>query len=600
MAANPLIYGLGGIVSRILAVLLLPLYTSYLRGGGFGKIETVTAFTTVLVIVLRFGISTAFFRFYFDSKDDAYRTLVVRTSFWFTMTMATAGLVLGCIFASELALWLRLGDDPWLVRAAFVGLWAQMNYEQLTSLFRVEERAVAFVAASLANVLITIGATLVLVVGLHKGPTGAIVGNFLGTLAVYFPLLIYRRYQLGLEFSRELLRQMNKFGIPLVPSALALWVVNFVDRFFLAVFKGQVEVGVYSVAVRISSVIVFIMIAFRLAWPAFAYSIEDEQEAKRTYAFVLTYLLFLCSWISLALGLLAPWLVRLLAPKPEFARASEAVALLAFASTLYAGYTVIAIGIGRARKTQLNWIVTGTAAVVNIGLNFALIPPFGMIGAAVSTAVAYFVLFLGMTWNAQRVWPVAYQWRRVVTAGLAAVALVVAGKLLDVPLVAALVLIAAYPRRPAPARLLPPGRAKAPPGRLRFVEWRREARGGPPRHGDHGQRAARTSISTRGRSGCGWSRRPSTRTIRPSTTSSTPTTAARPARTSRSSSTRARRAAARERAWCTASPSASARRSRSTSGRSASAANGTATRSSSRIRRAWRSSSSSTTRASHR
>jgi O-antigen/teichoic acid export membrane protein len=445
LGRQSLIYGLGGIVSRILAVLLLPLYTSYLRGGGFGKIETVVAFTTVLVIVLRFGISTAFFRFYFDSKDAAHRTLVVRTSFWFTMTTATVGLVLGCAFASPIAHLLRLGNEPWLVRAAFVGLWAQMNFEQLTSLFRVEERAVAFVIASLANVLITIGATLVLVVGLHKGPTGAVVGNFLGTLSVYFPLLVYRRYQLGLEFSRDLLRQMNKFGMPLVPSALALWAINFVDRFFIAVFKGQVEVGVYSVAVRISSVIVFIMIAFRLAWPAFAYSIEDEQEAKRTYAFVLTYLLFLCSWISLTLGLLSPWLVRVLAPKPEFARASEAVALLAFASTAYAGYTVIAIGIGRARKTQLNWIVTGVAAVVNVALNFALIPPYGMIGAAISTTVAYVVLLLGMTWNAQRVWPVAYQWRRVATLGAAAVALVVIGKLLDVPFAVAILLCLAYP-----------------------------------------------------------------------------------------------------------------------------------------------------------
>src|SRR5881275_53795 len=119
------IYGLGGLVSRILAVLLLPLYTSYLRGRGFGKIETIVALTTVLVVVLRLGISSAFFRFYFDSKDPAHRTLVVRTSFWFTMTMATTGLVAGCIFATPIAHLLRLGDDPWLVRAGFVGLWAQ-------------------------------------------------------------------------------------------------------------------------------------------------------------------------------------------------------------------------------------------------------------------------------------------------------------------------------------------------------------------------------------------------------------------------------------------------------------------------------------------
>src|SRR3989442_11116534 len=97
LARHSLVYGLGGIVSRILAVLLLPLYTSYLGRAGFGKIETIVALTTVLVIVLRLGISSAFFRFYFDTPDPEQRTLVVRTSFWFTMTMATIGLALGFV-----------------------------------------------------------------------------------------------------------------------------------------------------------------------------------------------------------------------------------------------------------------------------------------------------------------------------------------------------------------------------------------------------------------------------------------------------------------------------------------------------------------------
>src|SRR5207245_11471156 len=102
-----------------------------------------------------------------------------------------------------------VGDDPWLVGAALVGLWAQMNYEQLTSLFRVEERSVAYVSASVVNILITVGMTVLLVVGLKKGPTGAIVGNFIGTLTVYIILLAYRRYQLGLQFDRNLFRAMN-------------------------------------------------------------------------------------------------------------------------------------------------------------------------------------------------------------------------------------------------------------------------------------------------------------------------------------------------------------------------------------------------------
>jgi O-antigen/teichoic acid export membrane protein len=451
------IYGLGGIVSRLLAVLLLPLYTSYLGTKGFGKIETIVALTTVLVVVLRLGISSAFFRFYFDSNDVARRTLIVRTSFWFTMAMATAGLVAGCILATPIAHLLRLGDDPWLVRAGFVGLWAQMNYEQLTSLFRVEERPVAFVTASIANIFITVGTTVLLVVGLHKGPTGAVVGNFLGTLTVYFVLLAYRRYQLGLDFDRGLLRAMNRFGMPLVPSALALWAINFIDRFFVAVFKGQNEVGVYSLAVRASSVIVFLMVAFRLAWPAFAYSIEDESVAKRTYAFVLTYLLFVCCWMSLVLGLLSPWIVRVLAPnEPGFHRASEAIGLLAFAGTAYAGYTVLAIGIGRARLTRFNWIVTGGAAVVNVALNFALIPPYGMMGAAISTAAAYLAMFIGMTLNSQRVWPVPYQWRRVLTLSLVAICLLVLGKAVSAPLPLAIALCLIYPLVLLPLRFYLP------------------------------------------------------------------------------------------------------------------------------------------------
>ena len=167
--------------------------------------------------------------------------------------------------------------------------------------------------------------------------------------------------------------------------------------------------------------------------------------AKRTYAFVLTYLLFLCSWVSLALGLLSPWLVRLLARGPGFHRASEAVALLAFGSAAYAGYAVLSIGVGRARATQFNWVISGAAAVVNVVLNVILIPPYGMMGAAVATAAAYVVLFLGMAVYAQRVYPTPYQWRRVATLAGVAVGLTVLGKALDVPLGGAIALALAYP-----------------------------------------------------------------------------------------------------------------------------------------------------------
>jgi O-antigen/teichoic acid export membrane protein len=444
LARHSAIYGIGGLVSRILATVLLPLYTHYLPPSAYGQVEAITAATAVLAILLQLGIANAFFRFYFDAKEAREKLTVVRTSFWFTMGMATLGLVVGVIFAEQIAHLLGLGDAATLVRAGAVGLWAQTNYQQLTALFRVEERSVSYAIASVTNVLITVVAMVLFVAVFHWGAVGLVVGNFTGTLVVYFALLIYRREQLGLEINRPLLRKMQHFGLPLVPSALALWVINFIDRQFVIWFKGLDEAGVYSAAVRIASVITFVLIAFRTAWPAFAYSIEDDREAKRTYAFVLTYLLALASWLALGLGALAPWLVKLLTA-PQYHRASEAVALLAFAGAIYAGYTVLAIGSGRARRTQLNWVVTGFGAAANVALNFWLIPAYGMVGAAISTLAAYLALFVGMALYAQRVYPVPYQWRRVVTVVGVAVALNVAARATGLGFVPSLILVAVYP-----------------------------------------------------------------------------------------------------------------------------------------------------------
>ena len=445
LARHSAIYGLGSVVSSLIAVFLLPLYTRYLTRADYGAIETLVAGSAVLTIFLQAGINSAFFRFYFDSPDPEQRNRVVRTSFWFTMAGATVGLALGLLFAPEISSWLfGTAARAGLVRAASVLLWANLNYQQLTSLFRVEQRSVAYVVASLVNVLITVAATIVLVVGLHKGAIGALVGNFTGTLFVYFPLLVYRRFQLGLQFDWQLLRRMNAFGLPLVPSALALWVTNFSDRLFLVKLSGASEVGLYSIGIRISSAIVLLLTAFRTAWPAFAYSIEDEREARTTYGYVLTYVLLIVCWASLALGALAPWIVQALTT-PRFFSAQRVVALLAFSNAATAGFIVVSIGIGRARRTRFNWIITGSAAAVNVALNLALIPPFGMMGAAISTLVSFSFMFLFMAWHAQRIYRVPYQWRRVAILVGAAAALNAVAVVVNAPLPLAIALVVAYP-----------------------------------------------------------------------------------------------------------------------------------------------------------
>jgi O-antigen/teichoic acid export membrane protein len=446
LARQSLVYGVGGIISRFVAIFLLKVYTSFLAPADYGIVALLLAAEAVMAIILRAGVQNAFFRFYYLTSDPIKRRTVVRTSFWYTMTAATVGLALGLVFAPEIASAFHIpAGQINLVRATAVFLWADMNYQQQTSLFRVEQRPVSYAIASVSNVAITIFGTLLLVVVLHKGPLGLIVGNFTGTLCVYAVLLVYRIKLLGFEFDRRLYRAMEHFGLPLLPAALALWATRFSDRFFIDHYLGKDEVGVYSFGVMIASALVLATTAFQLAWPAFAYSIEDDDEARHTYAYVLTYFLFFMTWAAVALSLLAPALAHLLAGKPSFYPGARFVPVLVFGSVIFAGYSVVVISIGRIRKTGANWIITGVGALANVALNIILIPRVGAIGAAWALLGAYGAMFVGMSWHAQRLFHVPYQWRRIATLLGAGAAIVVAGKALSISTPLALAFAAAYP-----------------------------------------------------------------------------------------------------------------------------------------------------------
>lgn len=436
------IYGIGGLTSRFLAVLLLPLYTSYVSTPDFGRIELLTSLMAVGVVLIRGGANFGFIRFYFLDEDPEYRRRLVRTVFWTQMAYATVVLFFCVVFAQQIAVFLGItarqhknlalhGSGASLVIATAVLLWANVNYAQMTNLFRAEKRSTAFAIATLANIGITVGLTVLFVVVRQQGPIGIIVGNLSGTLIVWGVLLAYRSEQLGLQWDGKLLRTMNKFGLPLMGAALAVWVTNFGDRWMLQkLLHGQyalTQVGQYSLAVKICSAMVLLFTAFQIAWPAFAYSIKDEGEAKRAFSYVLTYLLLIASWTAVGLSLFAPWIVRLLGKKPGYWPAAAAIPALAFASVFFAGFIVVTVGAGRTRKTGTNWIAALSGAIVNFGLNLYFIPHWGMLGAAWATLIAYAAMMVIRTVSAQKIYPVAYQWKRV------AIVIVVAAVLASTP-----------------------------------------------------------------------------------------------------------------------------------------------------------------------
>jgi hypothetical protein len=349
------VYGLGGIVSRVIAVFLLPIYTRYLDQEDLGAVGNhrrslgrarhdppVRHLVGLLPLLLRLerrgatGSSSS-------APRSGSRWRARRSGSWRVFLLAEP-------IADLLGL-----DDANLVRAGFVGIWAQMNYEQLTSLFRAEERSTAFVIASLANIAVTIAATLLLVVVWEQGALGVIVGNFAGTLTVYLALLAVHRSQLGLQFSRPLLREMNRFGVPLVPAALALIVVNFSDRFFLVHLASLEEVGLYEIGVRIASAMVLLLTSVQDGMAGLCLLDRRRQRGEAH--------LRLRAHLSRRRRLVArprPWGCSRpgsfgLLTQPNFYEGEKVVAPLAFGGAAYAAYIVMAIGVGRAKRTQFNW-----------------------------------------------------------------------------------------------------------------------------------------------------------------------------------------------------------------------------------------------------
>ena len=141
LGRDSVIYGIGGLMSRFLAVVMLPLYTSYVSPGDYGRIELLMTVMAVAVVVIRGGANFGFIRFYFLDKDPAYRRRLIRTVFWAQMGYSTLGLVLCVLFASQLAGWLGVAFEPGkhlqgsgtnLVLATAVLLWVNVNYAQMT------------------------------------------------------------------------------------------------------------------------------------------------------------------------------------------------------------------------------------------------------------------------------------------------------------------------------------------------------------------------------------------------------------------------------------------------------------------------------------
>jgi O-antigen/teichoic acid export membrane protein len=498
LATTGAAYTASSVTSKLIAVALLPLYTRYLTPADYGAAEVLITGVIAASIVIRLGIIEALLRFYYQAGEKPNE--VVKTAFASLLWTTTIGLALAIPFAGPLSELLLDHSDPGLMRIAIFGLWVFTMFEFLTALFRIDERAKAYFAFTVANVLVTIPVTVWLVVGEGKGASGLLWGQY-GTGAVFLAgLVIAQRRRLAAIPDFPLWRRMLRWGLPTMPAELSLYSLNFIDRVLIVRLVGLSDAGLYSLSVKFAQAVNVLVKGFQLAWPPLAYSIQDDDEARRAYAVIVTWFVSVTTFVVAGMWLLSRWIVRALAA-PEFFDSYKTIGLLSTGVTLYALYLVLVIILGRTGRTEFNFPATGAGTLVNIGLNLALLPSMGIVGAGVSLVASYAVVLVLMYVFTQRLFPVPYEWLRLGQAVGLAAALVAAGELL-LPtsgiggLAGRMVFWLAYPlllwatgflseeEREAAGRVLRPSYVKASLSRLREApreeptpEERRDGRG---------------------------------------------------------------------------------------------------------------------------
>jgi O-antigen/teichoic acid export membrane protein len=427
LATTGAAYTAASIVSKLIAVALLPLYTRYLTTVDYGAAEVLFAAVVAASIVIRLGVIEAVLRFYYKAGEDPAR--VVATSFATLFWLSTAAALLALPFAEPISEALLEESAPDLARIAIGGLWVLTLHEYLLTLFRLEERARAFFLVTIANVLAAIALTVALVVGADDGARGLLLGSYASGAAFVLGLIVVHHRRLSLRIDRPLLRRMMRFGLPTMPAELSLYMLNFVDRIIIVRAAGLAEAGLYSLAVKFAQAVNVLVRGFQLAWPPLAYSIRDDDEARRAYAVVVTWFVAGCAFVVTGMWLLSRWIVRALAA-PEFFASYEAIGLISTAVTLYALYMVLVVILGRTGRTEFNFPATGAALIANVALNLILVPPLGIVGAGIALVASYLVVVALMYGFTQRLFPVPYEWGRLARVVLVSAALVSAGELL--------------------------------------------------------------------------------------------------------------------------------------------------------------------------
>ncbi|MBN2370697.1 MAG: oligosaccharide flippase family protein, partial [Vicinamibacteria bacterium] len=410
LTSHAVIYGSADVVSQVLNLLLTPLYVAILTLEDFGIIAILGLFSAVAKIVFRMGLDAGFFRIYYDMRTTADRKALAGSIVVFTAAaggVLLIGLVIGAPTLAALlfdesqprlaAYAILVATDVYLGSFLFVPL----------SLLRIHNRPGRFaLLVGARNVVNTALKVALLVSG--WGVAGVLASDVFATAALALALTPILGRESRLAMTWKHLRAALAFGLPKAPHGVLIQILNLADRRILIAFHGLSTTGLYDKGYALGAGVKFILSAFEPAWQPFVYSQITRREAPHVFARVATYIWSAFVVVSLAVAVFGrELLVAFTFTNPDFWLAAPIIPLVACAYLLHGAFLLTSIGISIEKKARFYPLITAVSAAVNLSVNFALIPRWGIMGAAWATVVSYGAMAAFGCWISNRLYPIS-------------------------------------------------------------------------------------------------------------------------------------------------------------------------------------------------
>lgn len=418
------IYGIGQVLSKAIIIILLPLHTNFINPGDYGVFNLLLVFMGFMAIAYSFGLNTAFLQFYLLESDARKKDNYFSSAFYVTLMIAFVLSLLIYSFKAPLSKVLFHSEQYQdLMNLVILILTFDSLILLCKNILRAEERAMFYAFISIFNVAINCILNIIFVVYLRAGVQGILIAYLLSSIATLLLLLPITLQHLSATISIELLKKMLVFGLPLLPSTLALFLIDSIDRNLIERYLGLEAAGIYGAGYKVSLVIKLFINAFNVAWVPFFLSLSNDENAKQIFSKVLTYFTIISSFVFLFFSMFMNQIVKFrifgyCLVGQEYWGSLQIVPVVILAYVFYGFYVNFQVSIFLKQKTGLFAYINMVGAIVNIVSNIFLIPAFKLMGAAYATLLAYVIMAIWLYFITQRIYPIPYELKKILKIGL--------------------------------------------------------------------------------------------------------------------------------------------------------------------------------------